>query len=233
MRWLFSELCYVTAANQWTFVEIELLATVGWKCGCQPFSWPCSKHVTHCRTEICSTRLFKESIPAIPFWEFQASTPYQKQVPESGSTLHPLSTTVASCHPFVATVEKNLSHAEKQRVWSRSCGLQDLLEDNTAIELWVVCVTFANLWTLVEIELLATVGWKWGCQPFSRPCSENAMRRRTEICSTCLSKESTPPIPFGNSNSKHPLPARSRFPRAAYTLPALHYACTMLAKDSI
>ena len=136
-------------------------------------------------------------------------------------------------HPFVATVEKNLSHAEKQRVWSRSCGLQDLLEDNTAIELWVVCVTFANLWTLVEIELLASVGWKWGCQPFSRPCSENAMRRRTEICSTCLSKESTPPIPFGNSNSKHPLPARSRFPRAAYTLPALHYACTMLAKDSI
>ena len=97
MRWLLSELCYVTAANQWTFVEIELLATVGWKCGCQPFSWPCSKHVTHCRTEICSTRLFKESIPAIPFWEFQASTPYQKQVPESGSTLHPLSTTVASC----------------------------------------------------------------------------------------------------------------------------------------
>ena len=31
-------------------------------------------------------------------------------------------------HPFVAATEKNVSHAEKQRVWSRSCGLQDLLE---------------------------------------------------------------------------------------------------------
>ena len=75
------------------------------------------------------------------------------------------------------------------------------------------CVTAANQWTLVEIELLATVGWKWGCQPFSRPCSENVMRRRTEICSTCLFKESIPSIPFGNS--KLPLSTRSRFLRAA------------------
>ena len=34
-------------------------------------------------------------------------------------------------HPFVAAAgrdRKNLSHAEKQRVLSRSCGLQDLLQ---------------------------------------------------------------------------------------------------------
>ena len=30
-------------------------------------------------------------------------------------------------HPFLAAAEKKLSHAKKQRVWSRSCGLQDLL----------------------------------------------------------------------------------------------------------
>ena len=29
---------------------------------------------------------------------------------------------------FVAAEEENLSHAEKQRVWSRSCGLQELLQ---------------------------------------------------------------------------------------------------------
>ena len=35
--------------------------------------------------------LSKESIPAIPFWNSEASTPYQKlEVPESGSTLHQL-----------------------------------------------------------------------------------------------------------------------------------------------
>ena len=41
--------------HQWTFVEIELLTTVGWKWGCQPFSCPCSQNVTHCRKKIYST----------------------------------------------------------------------------------------------------------------------------------------------------------------------------------
>ena len=58
-----SELCYVTAANQRTIVEIELLATVGWKWGCRPFSCRCSQNVPHRRKEICSTCSFKESIP--------------------------------------------------------------------------------------------------------------------------------------------------------------------------
>ena len=38
-------------ANQWTIVEIELLETLGWKCGCQPFSRRCSLNVMHCRKE--------------------------------------------------------------------------------------------------------------------------------------------------------------------------------------
>ena len=58
------------------------------------------------------------------------------------------------------------------------------------------------------------MGWKWGCQPFSCRCSQNATHCRKEICSTCLFKEFIPATPFGNS--KHPLPARSfRFLRAA------------------
>ena len=72
MQWLCSQLCYVTAANQWTVVEIELLATVGWKWGCQPFSCRCSQNMTHCRKEICSTCLFKASIPLTPFGKFQS-----------------------------------------------------------------------------------------------------------------------------------------------------------------
>ena len=63
---LCSQLCYQTAANQQTLVESELLATVGWTCGCRPFSCRCSQNVTHCRKEICSTCSFEESIPAIP-----------------------------------------------------------------------------------------------------------------------------------------------------------------------
>ena len=51
--WLWSRLFYTaTAASQWTIAEIELLRTVGWKWGCQPFSCPCSQNVMHCRKEI-------------------------------------------------------------------------------------------------------------------------------------------------------------------------------------
>ena len=66
IQWLCSQLCYVTAANQRTIVEIELLATVSWKWGWQPFSCQCSQNVMHCRKEINATCLFKESIPTIP-----------------------------------------------------------------------------------------------------------------------------------------------------------------------
>ena len=72
-------------------------------------------------------------------------------------------------------------------------------------QLWLV--TAANQWTIVEIdkiETLASVGWKWGCQPFSCPCSLNVMHFRKEICLTCLSKESMPFV-----KSKPPLPTRS------------------------
>ena len=209
---------YETAANQRTVVEIELLATVAWKWGCQPFSCPCSKNVTHCPKEIFSTCLSKESMP---FVKSKSPLP-TRSLRSLRAAAH--STSSALClhhaHPFVAAAEKNLSHAEKQRVCSRSCGVQDLLQ------WWYE--TAANQRTLVEIELLATVAWKWGCQPFSSPCSKNVTHWPKKICSTCLSKESIPAIPLGNA--KHPLPTRSlRLLRAAVRSTSsalcLHYAC--------
>ena len=50
--WLWSRLSYIaTTSNQRRIVEIQLLASVGWKRGCQPFSCPCSLNVMHCRKE--------------------------------------------------------------------------------------------------------------------------------------------------------------------------------------
>ena len=206
--------------------KIEILASVGWKWGCQPFSCPCSLNVMHCRKEICLTCLSKESIP------FVKSKP-----PLPTRSLRSLraavcSTNSALClyhaHPFVAAAEKNESHAEKQRVWSRSCGLQDLLctmqwlcprfglpgiDCALSCDTWLL-QTNEIQWAVVEIdkiEILVSVGWKWGCQPFSCPCSLNVMHCRKEICLTCLSKESMPFV-----KSKPPLPTRSlRFLRAA------------------
>ena len=64
------------------------------------------------------------------FWKCNASTPYQKlKVAESGSTLCQLCNMLASCPSLCCSCKKkHLSHAEKQSVWSRSCGLQDLLQ---------------------------------------------------------------------------------------------------------
>ena len=64
-------------------MEIEFLATVSWKWGWQPFSCRCSQNVTHCRTEICWTCLFKESIPSIPFWNSKHPTYQKLELPES------------------------------------------------------------------------------------------------------------------------------------------------------
>ena len=96
-------------------------------------------------------------------------------------------------------------------LWSPRCVTQLQYSD---------CALGCSMWLLetneqliVEIELLAAVGWKFGGQPFSCPHSQNVTHWRKQICSTCLSKESIPAIPFWNS--KHPIPTRSlRFLRA-------------------
>ena len=129
--WLRSQLWHVTDANQWTIFEIELLATVGWKQGCQPFSCPCSLNVTHCRKEIWFVRhvcfrnpclLGNLSLHSLPEawgpWELQYAPPVLHY-----ACIMPI--------PSLQLQKKDLSHAEKQRVWSRSCGLQELLQYNT------------------------------------------------------------------------------------------------------
>ena len=95
-------MCSQTAANQRTVVEIELLAIVGWKWGCQPFSCRCSQNMTHCRKEICSTCLYKcyMSIrsPCLLWNQSLHSLLYQKlEVPKSGSTLPSLQLQKNTC----------------------------------------------------------------------------------------------------------------------------------------
>ena len=197
----------------------------------QPFSCRC--FVTHYRKEICWTGLSKESIPAIPFGISKHPLPTRNRFMRG--TVR--STNSALClhhaHPFVAAAETNESHAEKQRVWSRSCGLQGLLRTIHWVivsKVWVtgywLCsqlwhVTAANQWRIVEIdkiEILASVGWKWGCQPFSCRCSQNVTDYRKEICWTGLSKESIP--------STQSLPETGSW-EGQYVPQVLHYGCVI------
>ena len=180
MQWLCSQLFYVTAANQWSIVEIEVLAFVGWKCGCQPFSWRCSQNVTHCRKEICSKCLFKESIPATPFGNFNYPLPARSRVLRAAARSTTFALWLHHVHPFVAAAEKDRKNSREAEGF-----VTELWSPRFVTMQWLCCqlfyVTAANQWTIVEIEPLAIVGWKWGCQPFSCPCSQNVTQCQTRF----------------------------------------------------
>ena len=155
--------------KQWRIVEIELLASAGWKCCCQPFSCPCSQNVTRCRKEICST-----------WW--------------------------TSKDPIPTRSFRDLLYI--QWLCSQLCYL-----------------TAANQRTIVGIELLATVGWKFGGQPFSRLRLKNVTRSRKEIYATygiCL-RNPFPLFLFGIP-SIQPLPEATGSWEQQYDL---NYGCIM------
>ena len=185
---------YTDCAPVW-LLQTKLLASVGWKWGCQPFSCRCSdvrkmwriaerRFVVH----VCSRNPFP------PFLlEFQASTPYSYQkleLPESSSTLHQLCLNHGCIMPIPS------SQLQKKPVICREAeGLITELWSPRFVTMQWLCSqlcyeTAANQRTSVEIELLATVSWTCGCQPFS--CGK-------EICSTCLFQTSIPAVLFWNA----------------------------------
>ena len=134
---------------------------------------------THCRKEICWTCLLKKSIPAIPFRNSKHPLPGRSNflTAAARSTLFALG--LQKIPSLRCSCWKNQSYAEKQRVWSWSCGLQDLLQcSDCALSCATVCDCCMRT---VEIELLAAVGWKWGCQPCSCRVWQNETHCRIEI----------------------------------------------------
>ena len=136
--------------------------------GCQPFSCRCSLNVMHCRKEIYGTCLSKESMPFV------------------------------KSKPPLPTVAEAWGPREPQHPPPSHYGCIMLARDRVVVsKLWITdywlwsrlfyTATAARQWRIVEIELLATVGWKQGCQPaFQLPmfAKYDALK---EICSTCLS----------------------------------------------
>ena len=141
----------------------------------------------------------------------------QRQVPESGSTLHQLCIMLASCPSL------RRSWRKKPVSWREAEGL--------VTELWSPrSVTMHWLFSYVTaaIHVFSLCGLEAELQPFSCPCSQIVTHCRKEICWTCLFKASIAAIPLGNA--KHPLPTRSlRLLRAAVrsTKSALSYGCIM------
>ena len=104
-RAVVSKICYnilyIDCAPVW-LLQTKLLASVGWKWGCQPFSCRCSDVRKMWRI---AERRFVVHVclrnPFPPFLlELKASTPYSYQkleLPESSSTLHQPCSVVVSC----------------------------------------------------------------------------------------------------------------------------------------
>ena len=107
-------------------------------------------------------------------WVFQASTPYQKQVPESSSTLHQFYIMLASFPSFRCSWRKKPVSRREAEGLVTELSSPRFVRYNTVIvsKIWITGywlrsqlwhVTDANQWTVVKIEFLAKVGWKRGC----------------------------------------------------------------------
>ena len=66
------------ATKQWTIVEIDLLATLGWKWGCHPASCPCWQNVTQCQTRFVRHVCFRNPFPIFIFAKTFNSWRHQK-----------------------------------------------------------------------------------------------------------------------------------------------------------
>ena len=104
--------------------------------------------------------------------------------------------------------EENLSHAEKQRVWSRRCGFQKLLQYTDRAPLW-----------LLETKLLASAGWKRGCEHFGCRCSQHV--------TTCYFRNPFPPFLFGIPSLRSVPEAGGSWERQ-HAPSAWHYGCIMI-----
>ena len=96
-----------------------------------------------CVPHVC----LRESIPAIHLWNSKHPTCQKLEVPESRSTFRHLciKSWLHHAHPFVAAAEKNLSHAERQRVWSRSCDLKEVLQVSNCWD-WAFSISELDVW---------------------------------------------------------------------------------------
>ena len=133
--------------RDWAFRNIGLEV---WLPAFQPPMF--SKCDTAERREICLTCLSKKSIPAIPFWISKPPIPPRSRFLRAAVRSTRSALCLHHAHPFVAAEDKNQSHAEKQRVWSRSCGLQDLLQ-------CIDCALNCAMWLLQTNERLSRLSF--------------------------------------------------------------------------
>ena len=127
----------------------------------------------------CDALPKKESIPAITFWISKHPLPtksFRLLRAAAGSTSSALCLHYA-CTRSHAFVEDSgfASHAEKH---NRSGHGVVVSKVSYGTEYWNMFFYHLPCPLLKCVEIVATVGWKWGCRPFSWTCSLRNSKHR-------------------------------------------------------
>ena len=115
-------------------LEIEFLATVSWKWGCQPFTCPRLKISLN-----AEKRFARHVCLRNPFPPFLFGFRCIQSLPEawgSWERQHPPPVLHYACImpiPSLQLQKRDQSHAEKQRVWSRSCVSQNCYNNVSSV----------------------------------------------------------------------------------------------------
>ena len=124
--------------------------------GVPAFQLPMFVKVTRCRKEICSTCLSNESMPFDPFVKSKPPLPTRSLSSRERQYVRQLCIMVASVASCLQKIE----------LWYPRFGL--IIDCDLGC---LINATAASQWRIVEIQLLASVVWQWGCRPFSCRCS--------------------------------------------------------------
>ena len=179
----------VVSKKCYNVLQTKLLASAGWKRGCEHFSCRCSQHVTTCH--------FRNPFPP-SFLEFQACTPYQKlELPESRvrSAISALNHGCIMPIPSLQ-LQKKTNHMQRSRGFGHGVVVSKICY-NTVFVLSVVLCECCQPMNTCRDWGFSNSGLEVGLP--SRRCSQNVTRCRKEICCTCLSKEPIPATLLWNS----------------------------------
>ena len=147
-------------------MEIEFLATLSWKWGHRPFSCACLQNVTQCKTRFERHVCLRNPFP--PFF-FGIPSIHSLLVPEAWASWERQYAPSALQYGRIMP-KPSLQLQKKSSLMQRSRGF------GHGFVACKICFNIpytdcAPLW-LLQSKLLASVGWKWGCQPFSCRCSD-------------------------------------------------------------
>ena len=198
---------------------------MGWKWGLPALQLPSlAKWDALPKGDLSSTCLFKESIPAIPVRNSKHPLPGRSNFLTAAARSRSLHYGCIMPISSLQLQEKDLSHAEKQRVWSRSwwsvvskicCPVTNAgLQQSTFVESRDCAFSNSGL----EVEAASLAAAEFG-----------KMRRTAErrfVGHVCFRN---PFLPFLLGISKHPLPGRSNFLTAAARSTPL---CIRVARES-